>query len=374
MLPYFSEDYGNAASRTHVFGWRAEAAVAVARERVAVAIGARSPDEIVFTSGATESINLALKGSAQALAGARDQIVVAATEHRAVMDVCSALAAGGLRIETLPVDGQGRVDPEALRRVLGSRTLLVSVMAANNEIGVLQPLAGIGRLCREAGALFHCDAAQAAGKVPLDVEAAGIDLCCLSAHKLYGPKGVGALYVRSRPRVRLAPQIHGGGHERGLRSGTLPVPLVVGFGRALELALEELPVEAPRLRVLRERLLGRLRQDLDGVHLNGPEEDRLPGNLNLSFEGVEATALLLALPEVALSTGSACSSAEPHPSHVLEALGLPPARVRSALRIGIGRTNTAEEIDRVAEQLVQAVRRLRAHSTPGSLRGTLRPS
>ena len=374
MLPYFSEDYGNAASRTHVFGWRAEAAVAVARERVAVAIGARSPDEIVFTSGATESINLALKGSAQALAGARDQIVVAATEHRAVMDVCSALAAGGLRIETLPVDGQGRVDPEALRRVLGSRTLLVSVMAANNEIGVLQPLAGIGRLCREAGALFHCDAAQAAGKVPLDVEAAGIDLCSLSAHKLYGPKGVGALYVRSRPRVRLAPQIHGGGHERGLRSGTLPVPLVVGFGRALELALEELPVEAPRLRVLRERLLGRLRQDLDGVHLNGPEEDRLPGNLNLSFEGVEATALLLALPEVALSTGSACSSAEPHPSHVLEALGLPPARVRSALRIGIGRTNTAEEIDRVAEQLVQAVRRLRAHSTPGSLRGTLRPS
>jgi cysteine desulfurase len=374
MLPYFSDDFGNAASKTHVFGWRAEAAVELARETLAAAVGARTPAEIVFTSGATESINLALKGAAHARAGTKDHLVVAATEHRAVLDTSRALEAAGASVTLLPVDAQGLVDPDAVRKAIGPRTLLVSVMAANNEIGVLQPLEEIGRLCREHSVLFHCDAAQAVGKLPLDVEALGIDLLSLSAHKLYGPKGIGALYVRSRPRVRLEPLLHGGGHERGLRSGTLPVPLIVGAARAVAISLEELSVEQPRLHALRERLLERLRGELEGVELNGHPQRRLAGNLNLSFLGVEAAALLLALPEVALSTGSACSSAEPHPSHVLAALGLPDARIRSAIRIGIGRFNTEEEIDWVAAKLVHEVRRLRALSTPGTRPGYLRPT
>ena len=369
MLPYFREDFGNAASRSHVFGWRAEAAVELARETIAGALGARDPTEIVFTSGATESINLALKGSAQVLASTRDHLVVARTEHRAVLDTARALESAGCSLTWLPVDGEGLVDPDAVRRAIGPRTLWVSVMAANNEIGVLQPLAEIGSLCRERGVLFHCDAAQAAGKIPLDVDSFGIDLLSVSGHKLYGPKGIGALYVRSRPRVRLLPQMHGGGHERGLRSGTLPVPLIVGLGRALALSLEGMAVESKRLRELRDRLLSQLHAGFDGVDLNGHPERRLPGNLNLSFAGVDAAALLLALPDVALSTGSACSSAEPHPSHVLAALGLDEARVRSALRIGIGRFNTEAEIDRVAEQLVREARRLRALSTPGTRPG-----
>ncbi len=267
-----------------------------------------------------------------------------------------------------------RVDEIVVLSILRIKPFVRDVASQSAQVEHEAELAiVIGRLCREAGALFVCDAAQAAGKVPLDVEASAIDLCALSAHKLYGPKGVGALYVRSRPRVRLRAQMHGGGHERGLRSGTLPVPLVVGFGRALELCLSELPAEGPRLRALRERLLARLREGLGGVHLNGAPEARLPGNLNLSFDGVDAAALLLALPDVALSTGSACSSAEPHPSHVLEALGLPAERIRSALRFGIGRTNTETEIDQVAEQLVRAVSKLRTHSTPAGLRGNLRP-
>ncbi len=374
MLPYFSDDFGNAASKTHVFGWRAEAAVELARETLAAAIGARAPAEIVFMSGATESINLALKGAAHARAGTKDHLVVAATEHRAVLDTCRALEAAGATLTLLPVDAHGLLDPDALRRSLGPRTLLVSVMAANNEIGVLQPLEEIGRICREHSVLFHCDAAQAAGKLALDVEALGIDLLSLSAHKFYGPKGIGALYVRSRPRVRLHPLLHGGGHERGLRSGTLPVPLIVGAARALALSLEELPSEQPRLLALRGRLLERLHGDLEGVELNGHGERRLAGNLNLSFLGVDAAALLLALPEVALSTGSACSSAEPHPSHVLRALGLPEATIRSAIRIGIGRFNTEEENDWVAAKLVHEVRRLRALSTPGTRPGYLRPT
>jgi cysteine desulfurase len=365
MLPYFTQDFGNAASKSHVFGWRAEAAVELARESVADAFGARTPAEIVFTSGATESINLALKGSAQALAKTRDHLILAASEHRAVLDTGRALEADGRALTLLPVDGQGLVDPDTLRRAIRPGTLLVSVMAANNEIGVLQPLAEIGRVCREHGVLFHCDAAQAAGKLPLDVEALGIDLLSVSGHKLYGPKGVGALWVRSRPRVRLTPLLHGGGHERGLRSGTLAVPLIVGLGRALALSLEELAAESQRLRVLRDRLLSYLQSELDGVALNGHPELRLPGNLNLSFHGVEAAALLLALPDVALSTGSACSSAEPHPSYVLAALGLSEARARSALRIGIGRFNTEDEIDRAGKRLVHEVRRLRELSTPG---------
>lgn len=374
MLPFFREDFGNAASRTHAYGWRAEAAVEMAREQVAAAVGARVATEIVFTSGATEAINLALIGAAQVAAGARDQVIAAATEHRAVLDVCEALSKTGVEVVRLPVDGLGLVDPDALRRALGPRTLLVSVMAANNEIGVIQPLAEIGRACREAGALFHCDAAQAAGKIALDVEAMQIDLLSASGHKVYGPKGVGALYVRSRPRVRLAPQMHGGGHERGLRSGTLPVPLVVGLGRALALACGEREAESARIGGLRDRLFASLCEGVPGVVRNGAAEPRLAGNLNVSFEGVDASALLLALPGLALSTGSACSSAEPHPSHVLAALGLPPERIRGAIRIGIGRFNTEDEIDRAARMLVEGVRRLRAGSTPGTLRGTLRPS
>lgn len=369
MLPYFTEEFGNAASRSHAFGWRAEAAVEVSREGVAATIGARYPREIIFTSGATESINLALAGCARANASGRNHLVVAATEHRAVLDTAEALERAGHPLTVLPVDRDGRVDPEALRRALGPQTLLASVMAANNEIGVLQPLAEIAAVCREQGVLFHCDAAQAAGKIPLDVEALGIDLLSLSGHKVYGPKGIGALYVRSRPRVRVDPLLHGGGHERGLRPGTLPVPLIVGLRRALDLAVELRDAETVRLAALRDRLLGRLREGLGGVEVNGHPELRLAGNLNVSFDGIDAAALLVALPDVALSTGSACSSAEPRPSHVLLALGLPEPRVRSALRIGIGRFNTEGEIDHVADRVVSEVRRLRAASTPGTRSG-----
>lgn len=370
MLPYFTQDFGNAASRSHLLGWRAEAAVTLARECVAGAVGARSSDEIVFTSGATESINLALKGAVQAAAKARDHLLVVATEHPAVLDTAKALEGSGCRVGVLPVDGDGLLDPDDVRRAIEPHTVLVSVMAANNEIGVIQPIGEIGAICRERGVLLHCDAAQAAGKIPLDVEAAHVDLLSLSGHKVYAPKGVGALYVRtSRPRVRLAPQIHGGGHERGLRSGTLAVPLIVGLGRALELAIEEQEAESARLRDLRDRLVSQLRSQLDGVALNGHPDRRLPSNANLSFEGIDAAALLVALPGLALSTGSACASAQPHPSHVLAALGLCESRIRSSVRIGLGRFNTVEEIDQAAAQIVRAVSRLRALSTPGTRPG-----
>lgn len=369
MLPYFTQDFGNAASHSHVFGWRAEAAVTLARERVARAIGARSAGEIVFTSGATESINLALKGVVQASGKTRNHLIAVATEHPAVLDTARALEASGCALDVLPVDAQGLLDPDAVRRAIGPRTLLVSVMAANNEIGVLQPLAEIGAVCRERGVLLHCDAAQAAGKIPLDVSADHVDLLSLSGHKVYAPKGVGALYVRSRPRLRLAPQIHGGGHERGLRSGTLAVPLVVGLGRAIEIACEEQEAEAARLAALRARLLSCLEGEVGGVSVNGHPELRLPGNLNVSFDGIDAAALLVALPGIALSTGSACASAQPHPSHVLAALGLSDAHIRSAVRIGIGRFTSGDEIDEAAAQIVRAVRSLRALSTPGTRPG-----
>lgn len=369
MLPYFTQDFGNAASHSHVFGWRAEAAVTLARERVARAIGARSAGEIVFTSGATESINLALKGVVQASGKTRNHLIAVATEHPAVLDTARSLEASGCALDVLPVDAQGLLDPDAVRRAIGPRTLLVSVMAANNEIGVLQPLAEIGAVCRERGVLLHCDAAQAAGKIPLDVSADHVDLLSLSGHKVYAPKGVGALYVRSRPRLRLAPQIHGGGHERGLRSGTLAVPLVVGLGRAIEIACEEREAEAARLAALRARLLSCLEGEVGGVSVNGHPELRLPGNLNVSFDGIDAAALLVALPGIALSTGSACASAQPHPSHVLAALGLSDARIRSAVRIGIGRFTSGDEIDEAAAQIVRAVRSLRALSTPGTRPG-----
>jgi len=357
MDPWLREDFGNPASRSHVFGWRAEAGVEEARESLAASLGVQ-PREVVFTSGATESNNLALLGAARARrAHGRDHVVTVATEHHAVLDPARALEREGFRLTVLPVDGDGLLDPEALRAVLDDRTALVSVMAANNEIGVLQPLEELGALCREHKAWLHTDAAQAVGKMALDVDACGVDLLSVSGHKVYGPKGVGALTVRSRrPRVRLEPLMWGGGHERGLRPGTLPVALAVGLARAVEIALAERESEAKRLRDLRERLWQRLSEALPGVHCNGHRERRLPGNLNVSFEGVDGDRLLLGLGDVAVSSGSACTSALPEPSHVLAALGVPAPLARASLRFGLGRGTTAEEIDRAAERVVAEVR------------------
>ncbi len=361
MQPYWREDFGNASSRTHRFGWRAEAAVELAREQIAAGIGAREAREIIFTSGATESDNLALQG----LLGAGDHVVSVATEHAAVLDTCAALARRGTRVTLLGVDGEGFVDPLDVARAIEPDTRLVSVMAANSEVGTLQPIAEIARICAERDVLFHSDAAQAVGKLPFDVEALGIDLLSFSAHKLYGPKGVGALYVRRRrrasgARIRVAAILHGGGQERGLRPGTLPVPLIVGFGRALAIASDECAREAARVGALRDRLFALLSAALPGVLRNGPLAERLPGNLNVSFEGAPADALLARLDDVALSAGSACASARPEPSHVLRAMGLPGERARSALRIGLGRDTTEEEIEYAAARIVEEVRALRA--------------
>jgi cysteine desulfurase len=370
MLPFFAGDFGNPSSQTHSFGWRAEAAVEDARERLARAIGAADPREIVFTSGTTESDNLALQGIARAGRRRGDHLVTVLTEHPAVLDTCRALEADGFRVTRLPVDAQGLLDPDDVARALTDRTLLVSVMAANSEIGVLQPLEEIGRICRERGVPLHSDAAQAVGKIPLDVRALGVDLLSFCAHKLYGPKGVGALYLRrDRPRIALEPLLHGGGHELGRRPGTLPVPLIVGFARAVEICLAELPAEAQRLAGLRDQLWSQLARELPDLRRNGHPERRLPGNLSVCFEGVEADAILVALREVALSTGSACASGSGEPSHVLRALGLEGALARSVVRFGIGRGNTAEELAWVAERLVSLVRDLRARrARPGAAR------
>jgi cysteine desulfurase len=360
MLPFFSETYGNAASKNHVFGWRAEEAVEKARAQVAALVGA-GPKEIVFTSGATESDNLMLKGAARFYRENGDHVVTMSTEHKAVLDPCLALEAEGFRVTYLAPRPDGLLDLAALAAALEERTILVCVMAANNEIGTIQPLEEIGRLVEERApnALFATDAAQAAGKIPLDVEAQRVDLLALSAHKLYGPKGVGALYVRRKPRVRLVPQIDGGGHERGMRSGTLNVPGIVGFGVACEIARAERAAEAARLEALRDRLLERISSRLDGVRVNGTMEDRLPGNLNLSFEGVEGEALLLALRDVAVSSGSACSSASLEPSHVIRALDGDAERAHASIRFGLGRTNTEEEVDFVADRMVEKIGELR---------------
>jgi cysteine desulfurase len=363
MAQYWSQDFGNASSRTHRYGWRAEAAVELARERIAAALGATDPREIVFTSGATESDNLALQGTLAARAGAGGHLISVATEHAAVLDTLRALERRGARVTLLPVDGEGRADPDDVAKAIEPRTLLVSVGAANGEIGTLQPLAEVARICAEHDVLFHSDAAQAVGKIPLDVEALGIDLLSVSAHKLYGPKGVGALYVRRRrrsgARLRLEPMQFGGGQERGLRSGTLPVPLIVGFAEAVALAQAEREAEATRLAGLRDALLESLQRELPGVHTNGPARGRLPGNLNVSFDDAPADALLAQLEDVALSTGSACSSARPEPSHVLAALGLSPERARSALRIGLGRGTRREDVERAAQRIATEVRRIR---------------
>jgi cysteine desulfurase len=362
MLPFFTVHYGNAASRTHVFGHRAEAAVEEARARVAGLIGA-APREIVFTSGATESDNLAIKGVAGMLRRKGNHIVTAATEHRAVLDPCRRLERDGFRVTFLPVDEFGRVSAEQMAAALTEQTILVSVMAANNEIGTLQPVGAIGRLCKERGVLFHTDAVQGAGKVSLDVEAMGVDLLSLSAHKMYGPKGVGALYVRRRdPHVRLEPLFDGGGHERGMRSGTLPVPLVVGFGAACELCRAEMGTEPERLRSLRERLRQGIMSRLDEVVLNGHPTERLPNNLNLSFTYVQGDALLMSVRDVALSSGSACTSAEPEPSYVLRAIGRDEDLAHSSIRFGLGRFTTAEEADYVSNEVVRAVNHLRSLS------------
>jgi len=362
MLPYFTERYGNAASLTHAFGRAADEAVDLAREQVAVLIGAH-PRDIVFTSGATESDNLALKGVAAMYRPKGDHLLTVATEHKAVLDPIRRLGREGFQVTILPVDARGHVSVDAMAQALTPRTILVSVMAANNEIGTLQPIREIGRLCKERGVLFHTDAAQAAGKVPLDVEDMGIDLLSLSAHKMYGPKGVGALYVRRRdPRVRLEPQMDGGGQERGLRSGTSNVPAIVGFGVACELCRQEMAAEANRLTDLRERLRRGIQEELSDVSANGHPTERLPGNLNLSFGGVKGEALLMALGDVAVSSGSACTTASLEPSYVLKALGLDDELAHGSIRFGLGRFNTAEEVDAVVRDVVRVVRYLRALS------------
>ncbi len=368
MAPYWGEDFGNASSAGHVFGWRAEEAVAIARERLASAIGASHASEIVFTSGTTESDNLALIGLARGHRGRRDHLITSAIEHPAVLDTCRFLAGEGFSQTILPVDGEGLVDPAAVAGAITVRTLAVSIMVANSEIGTLQPIEEIGRICRERGVLLHTDAAQAVGKIPVDVQRWGVDLLSMCAHKLYGPKGIGALYIRKRrPRIELLPLVHGGDQEGGLRSGTPPVPLIVGFARAVELCLADLEAEAARLTALREELWKRLSSALEGIACNGSRARRLPGNLNVSFAGVNAEQLLVALSDVALSTGSACASGSGEPSHVLDALGLPEEVARSSLRFGIGRSNDIEEIEWVAERLVEVVGALRGQQRSGPL-------
>ncbi|MBI4859202.1 MAG: IscS subfamily cysteine desulfurase [Candidatus Riflebacteria bacterium] len=373
MLPYFTERFGNAASRSHSFGWLAEKAVERGREQIAALIGA-DPREIVFTSGATESNNLAIKGVAWMHHPRGNHLITAATEHHAVLDPLKRLQRDRFEVTVLPVDRYGRVDPAGVQDAITDRTILISVMVANNEVGTLQPIARIAGLARERGILFHCDAAQAVGRIPVDVHGLGVDLASLSAHKLYGPKGVGALFVRrGQPLVRLAPLLDGGGHERGLRSGTLPVPLIVGFGEACRICMGEMPREAARIEALRERLREGLFSGLPEVTLNGHPTQRLPGNLNVSFAGVESDALVTRVGDVAVSSGSACTSASVEPSHVLRAMGVPEELAHASIRFGLGRFTTDEEIDHAVRTFVEQVtqlRRIRAapDRTPSSAR------
>ena len=358
MLPFLTSKFGNAASNSHPFGWEAAAAVEAARRQIATAIGA-APQEIVFTSGATESDNLAVTGAAEAYAAKGNHIITAVTEHKAILDSCKHLEKHGCRVTYLGVKTDGLIDLDELKDSFTDHTILVTIMAANNETGVLQPIDEIGKLCRERGVLFHSDAVQALGKVPLDVRKVSLDLASLTAHKLYGPKGCGALYVRNNTAVRLEPMIHGGGHEHGLRSGTLNVPGIVGFGKACEIAQKEMPEESCRMAGLRNRLRDRLLAALDQVVMNGSMERRLPGNLNMSFLNVEGETLLTGLNDVALSSGSACSSGKTHASHVLKGLGLSDDAAGSAIRFGIGRFNTEAEIDYVAARVIDLVKNLR---------------
>ncbi len=363
MLPYFNEQFGNAASRSHSFGWDANNAVETARSAIARIIGAGSAQEIIFTSGATESNNLALKGAAEYYSARGKHIITCAVEHKSVLDTAKRLTTQGYDVTVLGVDALGRVDPEAIREALTDSTVLVSIMLANNEVGTVEPVAEIGSIVHERGALFHVDAVQGLGKLDSDVERMNVDLASLSAHKVYGPKGCGALYMRrKRPRVRVTPQIDGGGHERGMRSGTLNVPAIVGFGRACELLMSEGVEECCRIAKLRDQLQARLIAALPRVSVNGDQNHRLPGNLNMSFHHVEGEGLMLALKDIALSSGSACTSATLEPSYVLAAMGVEPGIAHSSIRFGLGRFNTEAELDYVAERVITEVRRLREMS------------
>jgi cysteine desulfurase len=363
MLPYFTEKFGNAASRNHAFGWEAEEAVEQARKQIARLIHA-DPKEIVFTSGATEADNLAIKGVMEMYREKGDHLITSVTEHRAVLDTAKALEAKKLlRVTYLPVDKYGMVDPEEVRKAITDKTILISIMFANNEIGTINPVREIGKIAKEKGVLFHCDATQGVGKVPVNVQEMGIDLMSFTAHKIYGPKGVGALYVRKKaPRVRLVAQMDGGGHERGMRSGTLPVPLIVGFGKACELCEQEMAPEAARLAALRDRLQEGIMKGLDEVYLNGHPTQRLPHNLNVSFAYVEGESLLMGVKEIALSSGSACTSATLEPSYVLRALGVGSDLAHSSIRFGLGRFNTPEEVDFTIKRIIDTVTRLREMS------------
>jgi cysteine desulfurase len=360
MMPYFTTQFGNAASRNHVFGWTAEKATEIAREQVGALIGC-SPKEIVWTSGATEAINLALKGAAEFYRERGDHIITGQTEHKATLDTCKRLEKDGYKVTYLPVDKDGRIAPADVVAAMTDKTIIVALMLANNEIGTIHPIAEVGAQvkARSKSCLYFVDAVQGAGKIPFDVEAAKVDLAAVSAHKMYGPKGVGALYVRRKPRVRLVEQIDGGGHERGMRSGTLNVPGIVGFGKAAELCKAEMADEAKRILTMRERLADKLLKALPETYLNGSKEHRLPGNLNLSFAYVEGEGLMMALKDVAVSSGSACTSASLEPSYVLRALGIGEELAHTSIRFGIGRFNTEEEIDYVADHVTKSVNRLR---------------
>src|SRR3954467_14546952 len=359
MLPYFVEKFGNAASRNHSFGWAGEEGVETARERIAKLVGATTK-EIIFTSGATESDNLAIKGVAEMYREKGNHIITAVTEHKAVLDTCKRLEKYGYRVTYMPVQKDGLIDLDDLKRAMVDKTILVTIMAANNEIGVVQPVAEIGKLCHERGVIFHTDAVQAIGKIPVDVNKQNIDLMSITGHKLYGPKGVGALYVRRKnPRVQLAAIIDGGGHERGMRSGTLNVPGIVGLGKACAICGEEMLTESKRLTAMRERLRQTIEKNLDEVYVNGDYEHRLPGNLNMSFLYVEGESLLMGINDIAVSSGSACTSATLEPSYVLKALGLGDDLAHSSIRFGLGRFNTDAEVDYVANKIVDVVKKLR---------------
>jgi len=359
MTPYFTEIFGNAASRNHSFGWEAEEAIEKARKQIAELIGA-TPKEIVFTSGATESNNLALKGVAEMYAERGNHIITQVTEHKAVLDTCKRLEKEGARVTYLPVQQNGLIDLDQLREAITDKTILISIMYANNEIGVVQPIKEIGQIAKEKGVLFHTDAVQAVGKIPVNVAADGIDILSLTAHKLYGPKGAGALYVRRRnPRVQITAQMDGGGHERGMRSGTLNVPGIVGLGKACEIARTEMVEESKRLSFLRDKLKDRLLTELDEAYINGTMEHHLPHNLNISFAYVEGESLLMGINDIAVSSGSACTSATLEPSYVLKALGAGDDLAHSSIRFGLGRFNTEEEVDYVANKVIDVVRKLR---------------
>jgi cysteine desulfurase len=361
MLPYFTEVFGNAASRSHSFGWTAEKAVELAREQIGALIGA-SGKEIVWTSGATESDNLAIKGAAEFNRERGNHIITSEIEHKAVLDTCKRLEKEGFEVTYLPVEKDGRVSAAAVKAAMTDKTILVSIMLANNEIGTINPVNEIGAVVKERGAIFHIDAVQGVGKIPFDVNAARADLVALSAHKMYGPKGIGALYVRRKPRVRITAQIDGGGHERGMRSGTLNVPAIVGFGKAAEICRAEMEAEAARLRQLRDRLLQGIQSQVEDTFVNGSLEHRLPGNLNISFAYVEGEAMLMGLKDVAVSSGSACTSASLEPSYVLRALGVAEEMAHTSIRFGLGRFTTEEEVDYVIELVVDKVKKLRALS------------